>query len=360
LIKKTVLILLSALFLFIGCEIHDVDQGGNLVPKTVDQDSDFRHTITINGKKLRERKRDENPDNMHEYAYEVNGTDLYIQTYGDITKPVIIVLHGGPGGGDLQYMLGLNKFFDNYSLSDDYFMVFFDQRGGGISKRHDNMDELVAEMFLKDLESLVDLFSPNRKVSLIGHSWGGMLGGYFLSEHVDKVDGIVFVEPGPFNSEISKEFPTLEMNLGPTDEFVNDILWQHQFISPNKHEILDYYFIAGVQKGAAKAYHINQEDPYPIWRIGAFLTFEFDKYYQDREWSASENFDKFEGKVLFINGDLNERMSIEIETTHQMSLFKDAEMKVTTGGHDSIWHDAKTHVKYIKDYLNEIQAGGVE
>ena len=49
---------------------------------------------------------------------EVNGVRLHAETYGNPTHPVIIVLHGGPGG-DYRSQLSAR------SLADSNFVVFY-------------------------------------------------------------------------------------------------------------------------------------------------------------------------------------------------------------------------------------------
>lgn len=60
------------------------------------------------------------------------------------------------------------------ALCDEYFVVFHDQRGTGLSSRVDD-DELTFEAYMADLVALVDRYSPGRPINLIGHSFGGML-----------------------------------------------------------------------------------------------------------------------------------------------------------------------------------------
>ena len=52
----------------------------------------------------------------------INGVPLHTETYGDPSNPVVIVLHGGPGG-DYRSLLGAK------SLADASFVVFYDQYG---------------------------------------------------------------------------------------------------------------------------------------------------------------------------------------------------------------------------------------
>jgi proline iminopeptidase len=80
-------------------------------------------------------------------------------------------------------------------LSNDYFVVFQDQCGTGLSPGVAS-SELALDSSLTDLDSIVDYFSKWRKVNSIGHSWGAMLVSAYLGRHPSKVDHAVLVEPG--------------------------------------------------------------------------------------------------------------------------------------------------------------------
>ena len=58
----------------------------------------------------------------------INGVTFHAETFGDPANPVVIAIHGGPGV-DYRSMLSLQ------ALSDQYFVVFYDQRGTGLSPR---------------------------------------------------------------------------------------------------------------------------------------------------------------------------------------------------------------------------------
>ena len=112
----------------------------------------------------------------------------------DLRRPgrsVIIVLHGGPGG-DYRSLMGLQV------LADEYFVVFYDQRGSGLSERVP-AEEFSFQVMLKDLDSIVDLYGKGEPVHLVGHSWGGMLASGYLGYAPDKVDKAVMAEPGFLN-----------------------------------------------------------------------------------------------------------------------------------------------------------------
>ena len=120
---------------------------------------------------------------------EINGYKYHTEIFGNPDSTPIIVVHGGPGL-DLQYLKPLKD------LSPDYRVIFYDQRGTGLSPRVDKRS-ITMEQSLEDLHSLVAYFSRGKKVKLIGHSWGAMLVVGYLSKHPEMVSQAVIVEPGP-------------------------------------------------------------------------------------------------------------------------------------------------------------------
>src|SRR5262245_20847694 len=83
---------------------------GNLVPKTVDGDPSLPRI-------------------------ELNGSVFHAEAFGDPAAPVLVVLHGGPGV-DYRRMLRLRRSVDGVALEDRHRVVFWDQRGSGLSRRH--------------------------------------------------------------------------------------------------------------------------------------------------------------------------------------------------------------------------------
>ena len=88
----------------IGCEEQDLREPGNLVPKTVMEDLSLP-SITVNDAKL------------------------HSEAFGNPYGTMIVVIHGGPGA-DYRGMLNCKDF-----VSNGYRVVFYDQRGSGLSQR---------------------------------------------------------------------------------------------------------------------------------------------------------------------------------------------------------------------------------
>ena len=129
---------------------------------------------------------------------ELGGITFHSETFGDSENPTLIVLHGGPGA-DYRYLLDLQV------LADDYFVVFYDQRGAGLSTRL-NAETLTVEDMIADLDRFVEQYSPDEPVYLIGHSWGAMLASSYIGEYPEKVARVVLAEPGALTDALMTQF----------------------------------------------------------------------------------------------------------------------------------------------------------
>ncbi|NRF70282.1 alpha/beta hydrolase [Aquincola sp. S2] len=118
---------------------------------------------------------------------ELGGYAFHAEHFGQPDKPVLIVLHGGPGA-DYRYLLGLK------ALADDYQVVFYDQRGTGLSPRVP-AGSITVQRFIDDLDAFVETFGRGRPVHLLGHSWGAMLASAYTGSHPAKVSRLILAEP---------------------------------------------------------------------------------------------------------------------------------------------------------------------
>ncbi len=331
-ILKFVIFAYAISFLF-SCQKEAPFEPGILVPKTVDDDPSLP-------------------------ALEINGTRLHLETFGNPTNPVIIFLHGGPGG-DYRSLLRLKDNYDNYSLADEYLCVFYDQAGAGLSRRYGNLKkaanneipELKVEKYIADLHAIINHFSENQKVILFGHSWGGMLATEYINRYPEKVVGAVFSEPGAFTSELF----SLSGSLNFFAEGFNDALWELQQISDDteRHESMDYAIVNSfLTMGPEESMHFDMEnDPLKFFRYGAVSS----SVNQFNDFDFTTNLNSFTTKVICINSSLNERLSVSFQQNENMLAYPNFEIKVIDNvGHDLMWKRADLHVKYMKEYFDEI------
>jgi pimeloyl-ACP methyl ester carboxylesterase len=125
----------------------------------------------------------------------VDGAKLYLQIRGaDRTAPLLIWLHGGPGGAERP----LFRYF-NGDLETRFVVVYWDQRGAGRSfDPKADPQRLTIAQHLADLDTVVDHLRQSlgqNKIVLIGHSWGAALGLLYTRAYPDKVSAFVGVNP---------------------------------------------------------------------------------------------------------------------------------------------------------------------
>ena len=110
-----------------------------------------------------------------------------------------MVLHGGPGAHH-EYLLP-----QMLALSDDYDMVFYDQRGGGRSKT-DGRDTITWQTQVDDL-SLTAHELISGPLTLVGYSWGGLLAMLYASSDLrPKVRRMILIDPASPSRAQRREF----------------------------------------------------------------------------------------------------------------------------------------------------------
>lgn len=134
---------------------------------------------------------------------EINGTRLFVRDVGPREAPLLIVIHGGPGGNHLS-LRPLEQ------LAPRFRVIFYDQRGTGGSDRlpistedPNSLDLLTLEKNIEDLEQLRRNLGYE-KVSLLGHSFGGALATFYTAAFPQRVERLVIYSGGPENKDLSQ------------------------------------------------------------------------------------------------------------------------------------------------------------
>ncbi len=161
----------------------------------------------------------------HLYPYQSNYHTIDGLKYHYIDEgkgePVIMV-HGNP-----TWSFYYRSLID--ALKENYRTIAVDHIGCGLSDKPDTSDyDFRLESRVSDLESLIDSLDLDKKITLIVHDWGGMIGLAYAIRNIDKIGRIVitntsgFLPPGngiPFRLWIMRYLTpfakpaTLGMNL---------------------------------------------------------------------------------------------------------------------------------------------------
>jgi pimeloyl-ACP methyl ester carboxylesterase len=129
------------------------------------------------------------------YTIRVGGIEQYVRIMGkDVTKPLFLFLHGGPGGSVMGYA---HKFTSR--LQQHFVVVQWDQRETGKTLQLNSSPvPLTLQLFQSDTKVLVDslLKQFNRKkLYLAGHSWGTVLGFALAKEFPEYIYAYLAISP---------------------------------------------------------------------------------------------------------------------------------------------------------------------
>lgn len=298
-----------------------IDDPGNLVPKTVDQDSSLP-------------------------SISVNGAMLHSEAFGPENGTIVIALHGGPGG-DYRYLLKARDLTEKGCR-----VVFYDQRGSGLSQRfskksYTSLGTGAIDLMYNELHAVIAYYrkNPDQKVVLLGHSWGAMLASGYAGKYPNDIQGLVLCEPGGLKWNDVEDYVKESRSFKLWSEILNDATYMDQFISgkEDQHEILDYKMSMMVSKN-----NITGEgdfDPGMKWRSGAVIMdalFDIgDKYNVD----FSKGIEDYSGPVLFFYSERNKAYPDSWAQKITSSYHNPLVVKVSGAGHDGIvtnsnaWND---------------------
>ena len=316
-----------------ACDTRSPSEPGALVPMTVAEDASLP-------------------------AIEMNGSRFHLETFGDPANPVIIFLHGGPGG-DYRGMLRLKDRYNAYSLTDEFYLVFWDQRGAGLSTRH-NKDLLTKEIYVADLDSLVNRYSPDRPVFLVGVSWGGMYATRYINEFPQRVAGAVLIESGPLDGATMERLKSDITELDLSAEWLNDYAWSHGFFTPDDHARMDYQRLLGMTSSQPK-FGLSSADPEPVWRLGAaanrYLTEQIQNGHGVFEYDFTTNLAAYTTPVQFIAGSLSQVLGPSLQQ-QQVLRYPSASLEIVDGaGHDVAWVKTAEVLTHVRAYLDARKGG---
>lgn len=306
--KTPLAFVLTTMLGLFACEELDIREPGLLVPKTVDQDAALP-------------------------SISVNNTQLHAQSFGDETNPMIVVLHGGPGS-DYRYLLNCQ------ALSDyGYYVVFYDQRGSGLSKREPESSYSI-DVMLDDLTAVIAHYrtSPGQKVTLLGHSWGAMLATIYVNQYPTAIDGLILAEPGGFVWSDIMDYVGRSRSYGMFTETLNDATYIDQLFTGkgNNQEVLDYKFGLATATDGSGDNPIGNSGDLPFWRSGAIINkalFEIGKR-DEPDWTT--NLNQFTTKVLFIYSERNKAYGLK-HAERVSSAYPTVQLnRINNEGHDML------------------------
>jgi proline iminopeptidase len=296
-------------FLFFSCEKElNINDAGNLVPQTVEQDPSLP-------------------------SISVNGTQLHAEAFGNPTNPMLVILHGGPGS-DYRYLLNCRSF-----ANSGYYVVFYDQRGSGLSQRHPKSIYSI-QIMLDDLSEVIAHYrsSAAQKVFLLGHSWGAMLATVYINAYPEAIHGAILAEPGGFIWQDVLDYVGRSRSFRLFSETLNDATYLDQFITgrQDQHAILDYKFNLLAAADESTESSIGNDGPLPFWRSGAVIQEALFEVGNKEKPDWTTHLKLYTTKVLFIYSERNKSYGLA-HAQKVSSAYPNVQLeKINGAGHDML------------------------
>lgn len=327
--KKLVLVFFAAALISIGlssCDTVDPSDPGYLVPKTVDEDASLPSIF-------------------------LNDNHLHAETAGNPNDPILVALHGGPGG-DYRYLLKYSEF-----SMDGFFVVFYDQFGSGLSRRHPKEAYTSMQVFIDELDAVIKHYRQrsDQKVILVGHSWGAMLATAYINQHPGEVSGAVLMEPGGLTWHDTEEYIKRVQALEVFDETSNDYVYLDQILTGDDDNRLDYKVAVQGAANYSKGNRLGDPGPVPFWRHGAVCNHAALEYARDHPFDFTTNLQQFTTKVLFLYSELNQAYGLT-HAQHVSSAYPNVQLnEISATGHEIPYFGWDRVYPLAKAYLNTIK-----
>ena len=170
-----------------------------------------------------------------EIYFDVDGMGLVAEPGRMVQRPVLLLLHGGPGGDHSSFKIQVA------GLRDVAQLVYVDHRGSGRSSAADPTTYTLAEN-ISDLDALRDYLGLE-KISVLGSSYGGMVAQGYAIQFPQRVEKLVLSVTAP-SYRFMDEARKIVASRGTAEQKrVCQWLWDASFES--EEQLHEYYRVMG-------------------------------------------------------------------------------------------------------------------
>ena len=171
-----------------------------------------------------------------EMYFDVDGMGLTPEREEMRQRPVLFLLHGGPGGDHASFKTQLNE------LRDVAQLVYVDHRGSGRSKPADPTTYTL-DHNIDDVEALREYLGLER-ISILGSSYGGIVAQGYAIRYGDRLANLVLVATTP-SYRFMEDAKDIVRERGTADQIrvCEEWLWDGAFQS--QEQLHEFYKVMG-------------------------------------------------------------------------------------------------------------------
>ena len=166
-----------------------------------------------------------------EIYFDIEGAGLVTHTSPMYEKPVMFVVHGGPGADHTSHRTSLAP------LTQQLQLVYFDHRGQGRSARGDKKTYTL-DNNVEDMEALRQHLGLD-KIVVMGTSYGGMVALTYATRYPQNVSHLIVVATAASYEFLAKAKENLAAKGTPEQQEIAKYLWEGNFAD---EEHLHEYF----------------------------------------------------------------------------------------------------------------------
>ena len=167
--------------------------------------------------------------------FDVDGMALVAEADRMVQRPVLFLLHGGPGGDHASFKTQVAE------LRDVAQLVYIDHRGSGRSRTSDPAT-CTLEQNVRDVDALRQYLGID-KISVLGSSYGGMVAQGYAIEFPERLDKLILAVTAPSYRFMEESQKILERRGTAEQKRVCQWLWNASF--ENEEQLQEYYRIMG-------------------------------------------------------------------------------------------------------------------
>ncbi|MDX1446575.1 alpha/beta hydrolase [Lishizhenia sp.] len=224
------------------------------------------------------------------YYLDHKGAKLPVWIKGNMESDVLLItVHGGPGDSGMEQTIAKGFKY----LEDDYAVAHWDQRYSGMSQGYYDKAKHTPEQYIEDTEMVVKLLQqkyPNKKLFMLGHSWGGQLAAGYLGRdnHAANFKGWIDLDGsiyGDLESQLMKEYILDRVPAKLEEENADVAFWQHivdwydEHPNPgNYSEGLPYIYVSNLGGDAYNWEEVQADNPTPYIELIFKSMFSFSFY----------------------------------------------------------------------------------